>query len=195
MSDDDAVTLIKLVFQAADSMASATSDVLAELELTQSQARILWALEPSRPPVPMRELARKLHFDPSNITLMTDRLVAAGLVERQPHPTDGRQRVLAITDKGLDVLALLIARLQERAPIFPLPPQDLTQLRELLAKAQAGSGALGAASLIARSLQYSLIFSTNMLTLEATDHAVACSAAGQDLRRAVHDCDTHHRCQ
>jgi MarR family transcriptional regulator, organic hydroperoxide resistance regulator len=143
VSGSDAVALIKLVFQAADSMASAASDVLAELELTQSQARILWALEPSRPPVPMRQLARRLHFDPSNITLMTDRLTAAGLVERQPHPTDGRQRVLALTDKGLEVLELLISRLQERSPIFTLPPQELAQLTQLLAKAQAGSGALG----------------------------------------------------
>jgi MarR family transcriptional regulator, organic hydroperoxide resistance regulator len=144
VSSNDAVALIKLVFQAADSMASATSDVLAELELTQSQARILWALDPSRPPVPMRQLARRLHFDPSNITLMTDRLAAAGLVERRPHPTDGRQRVLALTGKGLEVWTLLITRLQERASIFALSQQDLTQLRRLLAKAQAGHGAPGA---------------------------------------------------
>jgi MarR family transcriptional regulator, organic hydroperoxide resistance regulator len=142
----DAVTLIKLVFQAADSMASATSDVLAELELTQSQARILWALDPSKPPVPMRELARRLHFDPSNITLMTDRLDAAGLVDRLPHPTDGRQRVLALTDKGLKVLALLITRLQERAPVFTLSPQEQAELARLLAKAQGGHSGPGAAS-------------------------------------------------
>lgn len=141
VAGSDAVALIKLVFQAADSMASATSDVLAELELTQSQARILWALDPGKPPVPMRQLARRLHFDPSNITLMSDRLVAAGLVERLPHPTDGRQRVLALTDKGLDVWTMLITRLQERAPIFTLPAAELTQLRRLLAKAQAGRGA------------------------------------------------------
>jgi MarR family transcriptional regulator, organic hydroperoxide resistance regulator len=147
VAGSDAVTLIKLVFQTADSMASTTSDVLDELELTQSQARILWALDPSRPPVPMRELARRLHFDPSNISLITDRLVAAGLVERQPHPTDGRQRVLALTDKGLKVLALLITRLQERAPVFTLSPQELAELTRLLAKAQAGSGAAGAAGL------------------------------------------------
>jgi DNA-binding MarR family transcriptional regulator len=147
VSGRDAVTLIKLVFQTADSMAGATSDVLDELELTQSQARILWALDPSRPPVPMRELARRLRFDPSNITLMTDRLVAAGLAERQPHPSDGRQRVLALTDKGLGVLALLIARLRERAPVFALPPEELAELTRLLAKAQAGSGASGAARL------------------------------------------------
>jgi len=144
VSGSDAVALIRLVFQAADSMANATSDVLAELELTQSQAKILWALDPSRPPVPMRQLARRLHFDPSNITLMTDRLVAAGLVERRPHPTDGRQRVLALTDKGLEVWTLLITRLQERSPIFALSAQELTQLTRLLAKAQAGHGAPGA---------------------------------------------------
>jgi MarR family transcriptional regulator, organic hydroperoxide resistance regulator len=142
----DAVTLIKLVFQAADSMASATSDVLAELELTQSQARILWALDPSKPPVPMRELARRLHFDPSNITLMTDRLDAAGLVERLPHPTDGRQRVLALTDNGLKVLALLITRLQERAPVFTLSAREQAELARLLAKAHGGHGGPGAAS-------------------------------------------------
>ena len=147
VSSSDAVTLIKLVFQTADTMASATSDVLDELELTQSQARILWALDPSRPPVPMRELARKLHFDPSNITVITDRLVAAGLVERQPHPTDGRQRVLALTDRGLGALGLLITRLQERAPVFALPPQELAELTRLLAKAQAGNGAARAAGL------------------------------------------------
>jgi len=145
--DSDAVTLIKLVFQAADSMSSATSDVLAELELTQSQARILWALDPSKPPVPMRELARRLHFDPSNITLMTDRLAAAGLVERRPHPTDKRQRVLALTDNGLKVLALLITRLQERAPVFTLSSREQAELARLLAKAQARHGAPGAASL------------------------------------------------
>jgi MarR family transcriptional regulator, organic hydroperoxide resistance regulator len=140
----DAVALIKLVFQAADSMASATSDVLAELELSQSQARILWALDPGKPPVPMRQLARRLQFDPSNITLMSDRLVAAGLVERLPHPTDGRQRVLALTEKGLGVLTMLITRLRDRAPVFTLSAAEQTQLRRLLAKAQAGNGAPGA---------------------------------------------------
>ena len=147
VSGSDAIHLVKLVFQTADSMASATSDVLEELELTQSQARILWALDPSRPPMPMRELARRLHFDPSNITLLTDRLVAAGLVERQPHPADGRQRVLALTDQGVEVLAVLVTRLQERAPIFALPAPELAELTRLLAKAQARKGAAGAAIL------------------------------------------------
>jgi DNA-binding MarR family transcriptional regulator len=133
----EAVTLIKRLFDATDSMAAAAADVLEELGLTQSQASILWALDPGSPAVSMRELARKCHCDPSNITLMADRLVTAGLVERQPHPTDGRQRILALTDRGLKVWALLIQRLQERSPIFTLSAREQSDLSALLEKAQA----------------------------------------------------------
>ena len=136
----DSVTLLKLFFETYDAMSEAVADVLAELELSQSQATMLWALEPSSPPMPMRALARKLQFDPSNISLMSDRLAAAGLIERRPHPTDGRQRVLVLTDKGLKVWHLLIRRLEERSPVFTkLSKPEQAQLTELLAKAQAKS--------------------------------------------------------
>lgn len=132
----NAVTLLTLLYQTADFMTTAISDVLTELDLTESQASMLWALDPSAPPMAMRDVARKLHFDPSNITLMTDRLVEAGLVERRPHPTDGRQRVLALTDKGLKVWRILIDQLQERSPIFKLSEAEQARLAALLSKAQ-----------------------------------------------------------
>jgi DNA-binding MarR family transcriptional regulator len=136
----DAITLIKVFFETYEAMSSAVADVLEELDLTQSQASMLWALEPSSPPSSMRELARKLHFDPSNITLMTDRLVTMGLVERKPHPTDGRQRILALTAQGLKVWHLLVERLEQRSPVFTaLTRHEQTQLTRLLAKAQAKS--------------------------------------------------------
>jgi DNA-binding MarR family transcriptional regulator len=133
----DAIALMKLVYQTAQSMTVAVADVLAELDLTESQASMLWALDPSTPPVAMREVARKLQFDPSNITLLTDRLVERGLVERRPHPTDGRQRVLALTDKGIKVWRILIDRLQERSPIFNLSEPEQARLAALLTKAHA----------------------------------------------------------
>ena len=138
----NAVTLLTLLYQTADSMAAAISDVLTELNLTESQATMLWALDPSAAPMAMRDVARKLHFDPSNITLMTDRLVEAGLVERQPHPTDGRQRVLALTDKGRKVWRILINQLQERTPIFKLSESEQARLTALLSKAQATTSLL-----------------------------------------------------
>jgi DNA-binding MarR family transcriptional regulator len=118
-------------------MTRVSADILEELNLTESQAEMLWALHSGTSPKPMRELARQLRCDPSNITLMTDRLVAVGLVERQPHPTDGRQRVLALTDKGVKVWTLLMDRLQERAPVFTLSAEERAVLLALLEKAHA----------------------------------------------------------
>ncbi len=138
----DAIALMKLVYQTAQSMTAAVADVLAELDLTESQASLLWALDPSTPPMAMREVARKLQYDPSNITLMTDRLVERGLVERRPHPTDGRQRVLALTDKGIKVWRILIDRLQERSPIFNLSEPEQARLAALLKKAHASTSVL-----------------------------------------------------
>ncbi len=138
----EAIALMKLVYQTAQSMTVAVADVLAELDLTESQASMLWALDPSTPPMAMREVARKLQFDPSNITLMTDRLVERGLVERRPHPTDGRQRVLALTDKGIKVWRILIDRLQERSPIFNLSEPEQARLATLLKKAHSTTSVL-----------------------------------------------------
>jgi DNA-binding MarR family transcriptional regulator len=132
------VALIKVLHDAADSLAALAADALAELDLTQSQVSLIWALGPDSPPMAMREVARKLRFDPSNITLMTDQLVAAGIVERRPHPTDGRQRVLVLTRKGLEIWSTLIERVRQRSPVFTLSRAEQEQLTRLLTKAQAG---------------------------------------------------------
>jgi DNA-binding MarR family transcriptional regulator len=138
----EAVSLVKRLYDSADGIESAVVEVLAELNLSKSQAGVLWALDPSNPPMSMRELARKLHFDPSNITLISDRLVAVGLVERRAHPSDGRQRILALTPEGLRVWAVLIGRLQRRLPVFLLSEREQAQLNRLLAKAEAKCGVL-----------------------------------------------------
>lgn len=94
---------------------------------------MLWALEPSTPPVPMRELALMLRYDPSNISLLGDQLQRAGLVERQVDPTDGRRRVLRLTDKGLQAWSLLVERIEERSPLFSnLSTAEQRQLIALL---------------------------------------------------------------
>ncbi len=130
------VRLIKVLHETAETMASLAADALAELDLTQSQVSLVWALGPDSPPMAMREVARKLRFDPSNITLLTDQLVTAGIVERRPHPTDGRQRVLVLTPKGLEVWNTLIARVRQRSAIFTLSDRERAQLIRLLTKAQ-----------------------------------------------------------
>ena len=84
-------------------------------------------------------LYAKLNYDPSNISLLGDRLVSRGLVERQPHPTDGRRRVLRLTDQGDALYQAMLTRLFERSPLFQLTPAEQQQLAELLAKVEAAS--------------------------------------------------------
>lgn len=133
----EVVDLLMSFYELSDATTHAIADVLAEVDLTQSQASMLWALAPGKDAMPMRDLARKLRCDPSNVTLMGDRLVTLGLVERLPHPTDGRRRILALTDQGLKVWTLLIERLQQRSPIFRLSTQEQARLSALLRKANA----------------------------------------------------------
>src|SRR5258708_27577 len=71
------------------------SHVLAhysEHRLTSSQACMLQRLNH---PMPQREAALQLGYDPSNITALADALEAKGLVERRPDPSDRPIKTLA----------------------------------------------------------------------------------------------------
>lgn len=49
----------------------------------------------------MSELAKALDVTQRRITALIDALEADGLVERRPHPTDGRSTIAELTPKGL----------------------------------------------------------------------------------------------
>jgi DNA-binding MarR family transcriptional regulator len=72
-------------------------------------------------PMPMGELATTLGIDPPYMTIVVDDLQAQGLVERRPHPTDRRAKLVVATRKGKDV-----ARRAEA--ILSTPPRELTEL-------------------------------------------------------------------
>src|SRR5258708_30926050 len=59
----------------------------AEYRLTSSQACLLQRL---KHPMPQREAAVQLGYDPSNITALADVLEAKGLLERRLDPSDRR---------------------------------------------------------------------------------------------------------
>jgi len=91
-------------------------------------------------PMPMRELAALLGMDPPNLTMVVDDLERAGLVERQPHPTDRRIKVVAATAAG----AALAQRAQEileqpPASLSGLPAGDLEVLARILAQVRPAS--------------------------------------------------------
>jgi DNA-binding MarR family transcriptional regulator len=91
--------------------------------LTMSQHAALAVLERHRAMTP-RELADHEKVQPPSMTRVIAALEEQGLVERSPHPTDGRQVVLRVTERGVDLLreerrrkeAWLAQRLRELSP-------------------------------------------------------------------------------
>ncbi len=108
-------------------------EVSEEVGLSFGKIRALRRI--ARRPMSMSELASLLTVDPPNLTPVVDDLEQAGLVERQPHPTDRRVKLVVATSKGAalartadDILARPPARLRG------LPTEDLESLVRILAQ-------------------------------------------------------------
>ena len=72
-------------------------------ELTQNQLSVLASLDLAGALTP-RELAEAERVQPPTMTKVLARLEERGLVQRAPHPTDGRQVLLSATAVGREVL-------------------------------------------------------------------------------------------
>ena len=91
----------------------------------------------ARAPMSMGELAGVLGIDPPNATVLVADLESQGLVERRPHPTDGRAKVVEATRKGKDLARRANAILATPpAGLSELGPDDLETLRRLLESAR-----------------------------------------------------------
>jgi DNA-binding MarR family transcriptional regulator len=86
-------------------------------------------------PMPMSELAALLTVDPPNLTPVVDDLERAGLVERRPHPTDRRVKLVVATPAGT-ALAHTADEILARPParLSALPTEDLESLVRILAQ-------------------------------------------------------------
>ena len=118
-----------------DAFASLREDItarMAECSLSLSQGKLIRELAK---PQTQRELARRLHYDPSNITALADSLEARGLIERRADASDRRYRLLALTPEGERVHASLEALLAQPPHFIDrLTPAEQKQLLQLLAK-------------------------------------------------------------
>ncbi len=109
--------------------------VAGEFGLTPPQLFALRALDPDDP-VPMRELAARLHCDSSNVTGLVDGLEAQGLVERRGAEHDRRVRMLVVTERGAAVRHRAEAVMQEvPGALAALSPDDQRALRDILRRA------------------------------------------------------------
>ena len=115
--------------------------IATEFELAPMQVHLLYTLRPGEE-APMSALASILHCDPSNVTGITDRLEARGLLERRSAPHDRRLKLLGLTPEGEAVREHLSEALETPPPaIESLSRADQRALRDLLRKAAGGSRA------------------------------------------------------
>lgn len=135
---DPVVVLLEQVLDLATAVAADLQDVVGEFGLTNPLANLVWLLDPDADPAPLRQLAGRLHCDPSNVTLLADRLEEKGIAERRPHPDDGRVRTLVLTPAGEAVRRKLLQQVQQHSPLAALDVGQQQQLRDLLTIALAG---------------------------------------------------------
>lgn len=72
--------------------------------ITQSQARLFERVNPegSR----LTELAESAQLTKQSAAYLVDELITAGYLRRSPDPEDGRAKLITITDRGYEVIAV-----------------------------------------------------------------------------------------
>lgn len=114
-------------------------EVSDALGLTFGRIRALRRI--ARSPMSMGQLAATLGIDAPYATLVVDELERQGLVERRPHPTDRRVKLVATTARGT-AAARRANELLGRPPagLATLPGPDLETLARMLEAAAAPAG-------------------------------------------------------
>ena len=134
---------------AAEGMATVTSIIraqqvllqrveehLAPFDLSFARFELLRLLAFTRHgELPLGKLGARLQVHPTSITSAVNRLETQGLVERHPHPTDGRTTLAVITDAGRDVVERATKALNDEVfSAIGLTERESTQLYKLLEK-------------------------------------------------------------
>ena len=140
---------------AADGMAAVTSlmraqqivlarvdAVLRPLGVTFARYEVLMLLHFSRRgALPMTVIGARLQVHPTSVTNAVDRLETAGLVQRQPHPTDRRTTLVLLLDPGRELALRATTELNERVfGALGLAPADLGPLVDVLATLRRDEG-------------------------------------------------------
>jgi DNA-binding MarR family transcriptional regulator len=122
------------IYNVHGSLQRSVGAVLRELDLTEALADLVWQLDPADGPQSRRALAARLHCDPSNVTLLVDRLEALGLVESCPDSKDRRMKAIALTSTGRRSRDRLMATTADSPTFAKLSEKERRQLVRLLSR-------------------------------------------------------------
>jgi DNA-binding MarR family transcriptional regulator len=90
--------------------------------------------------VTLKELGKRLHVDPSFVTMIADMLEERGLARREPNAADRRIKNLVLTPEGLALKARVEAALLDQMPWARA--LDVPQQQSLLAMIRRMNGVL-----------------------------------------------------
>lgn len=123
-----------LLWQVTNRWQAAQRAALAPLGLTHVQfvllASVVWLAGDA--PVTQRELADHAATDPMMTSQVVRALEAKGLVERSPHPSDGRAVALRPTPAGVELANRAIAVVENTDAMFFGPLADPSELAAML---------------------------------------------------------------
>ena len=130
------------VFRVQQILLARFDEVLKPHELTFARYEVLVLLTFSRTGrLPLKVIGSRLMVHPTGVTNATDRLVAAGYVERLPNPSDGRGVLAGITEPGRAVVDVATGALTGLDfGLGDLPDAELDTLFEILKRVRLGAG-------------------------------------------------------
>jgi len=135
----DGMAAVTSVMRAQQIYQARVDEVLKPYRLTFARYELLMLLHfSSQGSMPVKKASERLQVHPTSITNAVDRLEAAELVRRSPHPTDGRSSLIEITEEGrrlaLKATDALNAEVFARPGLSPAQVQDLVRTLEALRK-------------------------------------------------------------
>lgn len=117
------MTVVTSVMRAHQILLARVEETLRPWNLSFPRYELLRLLAFSRSgSLPITKASERLQVHVTSVTSAMKRLIDAGLVERRPHPTDGRTTLVEITDAGREVVAEATAALN--SGVFADPGMD-----------------------------------------------------------------------
>ncbi|MGP3534286.1 MarR family winged helix-turn-helix transcriptional regulator [Microbacterium sp. RD1] len=90
--------------------------------------------------LPLASAVRRLQVHPASVTNTVDRLRRDGLVEKEPHPEDGRAAVLVLTDAGRTTVEEATLALNAVFAELGMAHDDEVELVRILARYRRAAG-------------------------------------------------------
>ncbi len=130
------------VMRAHQIMLARVDEVLRPLGLTFARYEMLMLLLFSKTgALPLSMVGSRLQVHPASVTNVVDRLEAQGLVERAPHPSDGRGVLARITAAGRELAGRATDALNVKVFAAPgLEPERVEDLVEVLLELRRAAG-------------------------------------------------------